>query len=193
MLPQRLHPGQATSLTAPFRAGGARLRGLLRRFHGDPHAAAYDEILARFARANAVRDVHTYEIEAIAERHGVSLDGPLRLRTITFYRDYLRHCLSDRHLSEEELTDLGHLRRALRLDRDAVELSHRRVAREIYSRTVNEVLADSTIDSEERTFLSNLRDALGLPPVVAENIEQVRARQRGARDAIPPKRSERRV
>jgi hypothetical protein len=137
-----------------------------------------------------VRDVLASEIEAIALRYAVPLDGELRALNIAFYRDFLRHCLTDRRLTREELEDLEHLRCTLRLDADEVELTHRRIAREIYSRTVNEVLADATIDADERAFLSSLRDALGLPETVAENIEHVKARQRGARDAVPPKRAD---
>jgi hypothetical protein len=161
---------------------------LLRRLHGDPLAAAHDEILSRLARCTGVRAVPASEIEAIAQRYAVPLDGELRMRTITLYRDFLHHCLADRRLSNEELADLEHLRCALRLDDSQIALTHRRVARVIYSRSVNEVLADATIDSEERAFLLSLRAVLGVPETVAENIEHVKVRQRGARDAVPPKR-----
>jgi hypothetical protein len=175
-------------LTAPFRAEGGRLRGLLRRLRRDPLAAAHHEILSRFARCTGVREVPASEIEAIARRHAVPLEGELRARTIGFYRDFLRHCLADRRLTNEELADLEHLRAALRLDDNLVQLTHRRIAREIYSKSVNEVLTDATIDPDERVFLMRLRDTLGVPETVAENIEHVKVRQRGARDAVPPKR-----
>jgi hypothetical protein len=42
---------------------------------------------------------------------------------------------------------------------------------------VSEVLADGTIDAREREFLAALRDQLGVPELIADNIEEMKARQ----------------
>ncbi len=181
---------RAYVLTAPFRAGQKRLRTLFRRFRRDPVGSAFDEILDGLAAAERVRDVSGDDIAAVARRWGVTLEGRMSSRTIAFYRDFLRHCLDDHKLTDDELADLDHLHRSLRLADDEVELAHRIVAREIYSRNVDEVLADANIDADERAFLSRLRETLGLSRNVAENIEAMKAIQRGARDTIPPKRSD---
>lgn len=182
---------QATGLTEPFRSGSIRFRALLRRLHRDPLAAAADEIQALFAAASAVRDVSAQAVLSVAERWDMPLDGPLRARTITFYRDFLRHCLDDHRLTDGEAADLEHMRCVLRLTRADADLANRQVAREAYSRSVDEVLADATIDPQEREFLAGLRDALGLPDPIADNIEAVKRMQRGARDKVPPKRARR--
>jgi hypothetical protein len=180
---------QATGLTQPFRTGSTRFRALLRRLRRDPQAAAFDDIQATFAKAAAVRDVTESDIDAIAALWEVELDGPLRQRTVGLYRAFLRHCLDDHRLSAGEAVDLEHMRRLLHLSREDAELAHRQVAREAYARSVDEVLADATIDEEERTFLAALRDRLGLPDPIADNIEAMKRRQRGARDKVPPRRS----
>lgn len=182
---------QATGLTEPFRSGRIRFRALLRRLHRDPVAAAADDIQALFAAAAAVRDVSAQAVQSVATRWNMPLDGPLRARTLILYRDFLRHCLEDHRLTDAEVADLEHMRSVLRLTREDADLANRQAAREAYSRSVDEVLADSTIDPQEREFLAGLRDKLGLPDPIADNIEAVKRMQRGARDNVPPKRTRR--
>lgn len=178
-------------MTSPFEHRTGRLRSLLRRLRRDRAEAALAEIRQVLDSAERVRDVHALEIEAIAEEWHVDFPNALQKKTLALYRDLLRHYLADHRLSDEELAELDHLRRILHLDRRAVELTHRRAAREAYSRSVEKALADATIDEQEREFLTRLREMLGLPEAVASNIEEVKARQREARNAIPPKRAER--
>ncbi|HEX6361937.1 MAG TPA: hypothetical protein VFZ93_03215 [Albitalea sp.] len=177
-------------MTEPFRNGTSRFRALLRRLRSDPLSAAYEDISARFEAASGVRAVTVAEIEAIATLYETPLDGPLRYRTVSLYRAFLRHCLEDHRLTEHEMADLEHLRLVLRLPCEDAELAQRQVAREAYARSVDDVLGDASIDEEERTFLQSLRDSLGLPDTVADNIEAMKRRQHGARDKVPPKRAE---
>ena len=55
------------------------------------------------------------------------------------------------------------------LDEEIVDAIHRNVARQVYLRSVNEVLADGTIDAREREFLAMLRAQLGVPDSIASN------------------------
>jgi uncharacterized membrane protein YebE (DUF533 family) len=48
------------------------------------------------------------------------------------------------------------------------------------------VLADARIDADERSFLEQMRDQLGIPRSIAENIEAMKARQREAWSGNPP-------
>lgn len=178
------------TLSEPFRTGSIRLRAVLKRIRRDPATGAFEDILAALSSASSVRDVTAGRVIMITRSWRVDLERDLRGRTIRFYRDFLRHCLEDHLLSKDELEDLSHLRRVLRLDPADVDLAHRRVAREIYSRSVDEVLEDATMDPDEREFLSQLRVTLGISRSIADNIEAVRKLQRNARDQIPPKRME---
>jgi hypothetical protein len=139
-----------------------------------------------FASAQSIRAVRTEDIARVCSQWGVDRTARLGPRRESLYREYLRYCLLDRHLTDAELEDLAHLRELLQLDVSTVTRIHRHVAREVYTHTVDEVLADAQIDPEERGFLERLRDRLGIPEIEARNIEAVKARQREARDAPGP-------
>lgn len=171
---------QATGLKGRFRTSTLRIRTFLRRFHRDPDAAAFEEIRARLETADSVADVTEAEVRSSADAWNVRLDGPLRGHMLGFYRAFLRRSLEDHRLTDAETADLDHLRRVFRLTPDDAELASRQVARETYSRFVDQVLADQTIDPQEREFLIELRDVLGLPDPIADNIETMKRRQRRA-------------
>jgi hypothetical protein len=168
-------PAKPPFVERAIASGGRRL--LHRRTPPD----VVTEINNLFARAGAVRAVSDTEVTAVFRRHGIEA-APLPADRGQLYRDYLLYCLADHHLSAEELADLEHLRTVLRLEDDAVDLVHRRVAREVYSRSVDQVLADATVDAQEREFLLRLRVHLSIPQGVAENILEMKQRQRAARE-----------
>jgi hypothetical protein len=170
--------------TTPVRS----LLGLLRRVRADPETAAVSDLRALLARAPRIRDMPTDAAARVVARRDVPL-ASLGEQVLAIYTEYLRYCLQDHHLTVEELADLGHLRLLLRIDRNDADLVQRRLAREVYSRTVEQVLTDSTIDDGEREFLAKLRAELNLPDSVADNIETMKAKQREARDSVPPRRS----
>jgi hypothetical protein len=143
---------------------------------------AVTEINNLFAKAVRVRNVSSEDVERILSRYGIARDGEMPGQPDRLYRGYLLHCLADRQLTGEELADLEHIRAVLRLDAGTIELVHRRVAREVYSRTVDEVLSDTGIDEAEREFLRQLREHLEIPPGIADNILDMKQRQREARD-----------
>jgi hypothetical protein len=147
---------------------------------------AIDEVNDLFARAVHVRAVSEQDVLAIFHRFGVEIEVVAHGQRERLYRDYLYHCLADRQLSDEELWDLRHLERVLHLDTATVELMHRRVAREVYSRSVDEVLADEQVDESERRFLAQLREHLEVPSGIADNILEMKQRQRAAKS--PPSR-----
>lgn len=179
-------------MAAPFTAPPNPARGfrtLLGRMRPDPQAEAIAEVRTLLAAADRLRDLPTDAAALAAARHHVALASINDARH-TLYREYLRYCLADRHLSEEEMNELAHLRALLRIDAADADLTYRRLAREIYSRTVEEVLADARIDEDERAFLENLRAELSLPDAIAENIEEMKVSQRMARDVVMRRKGE---
>ena len=150
-----------------------RLRGLvMRRSTAEHHLEDLfgTHVRVRMVEAAAVARALEGQPAAAAARAGERV-----------YREFLRTCLVDHRLSAEELSDLEHLRSILQLDEARVSLIHRGVAREVYSRSVEEVVADGRVDEEERHFLTELRDRLEIPHPIAENILDVKARQQRAR------------
>lgn len=155
----------------------------------DPEAEAIADLRGLLARVERLRDLPADAAASMVSRHDVTLTSINDARH-ALYREYLRYCLADRHLSEEEMRELAHLRTLLRINAADADLTYRRLAREIYSRTVEEILADARIDDDERAFLENLRAELSLPDAIAENIEEMKASQRRARDAVMPRKGE---
>jgi hypothetical protein len=182
--PQILYdmPGSEKS---PFVEVRPKLRAFDRFLRRRRPEDAAIEVNNLFARAVRVRSVTADEVHAVFERYGIRIPDAAPREKL--YRDYLRYCLSDRRLTDEEVADLDHLRDVLHLDAGVVDLLHRRVAREVYSRTVDEVLADAAIDEAERQFLTTLRQHLAIPDAIADNIVDMKQRQRG--DRLPRPKS----
>ncbi len=151
---------------------GTRFRWLLGRHSVED---ALLDINNRLARAG-VRAFTFVELERVRVQHRVP-ERELQRRLERFYRNYLIHCFEDAHLSDEEVRDLEHLRVTLGLPAETVDMIHRTVVRRVYSRSVEQILEDGTIDSHERTFLARLREHLALPDEIAENIEDMKERQ----------------
>jgi hypothetical protein len=143
---------------------------------------AFIQLNNLLAQSADVRQITESDVGRICAEYGTTVEQLIQRGKL--YRDYLAHCLTDRQLSDAELDDLAHLRNLLRLDAGTTDLIHRRVARQVYTRTVDEVLADERVDESERNFLARLRDELGIPGGVADNIEAMRNLQREARKQI---------
>ena len=146
---------------------------LMRRGSVDAAVVAINNLFA----TSGIRAVSTEDVNAVFERFRVAGMDRRARNVERFYRDYLIFCFADRRLSDEELADLEHLREILCLDADTVDAIHRNVARQVYLRSVSEVLADGAIDAREREFLAALRDQLGVPELIAENIREMKERQ----------------
>ena len=149
---------------------------LLRR---KPRETAFIEINNLFARAPQVREVPHGDVVRICEDHRQDLRGPLGARTERLYRDYLVYCLEDRHLSQDELSDLDHLKTALKIGDESVAAIHEYVARHIYCKSVTDVLADGVIDDSERAFLARLQETLSLSSRAASRIMEAKIQQLG--------------
>jgi hypothetical protein len=156
---------------------------LLQRLLGrKPPANALVTLIRRLRAADSPRAVSPADMDAIGREHAVDLRRLFRPDLEGLYREYLVYCLTDSRLSTEELADLEHLRSLFGLDAGTVETVQRNVARQLYLGSVDEVLADGTVDPEEREFLRRLRTDLSIPEAVAENILEVKRRQREARE-----------
>lgn len=138
-----------------------------------PRENAVAETNNLLARAAGVRSVQPEEIEWICRAHHVAL-RELSGRTERLYRDYLTHCFADHRLSDEEVADLQHLARILRLEPSSVAAIHENVARQVFCMSVTEVLADGRIDAEERAFLDRLQRELALSDRTARRIEDAK-------------------
>ncbi len=119
------------------------------------------------AEAGCLTEISEDHLSTAIAEHAVALE---RLHTgcVRLYRRFLEHCLVDQAVSDEEASQLAHLRRLLRLQPDAVARVHRDVAHEVYGRAIEQVLEDQRLDPEEEQFLRRLREDLDLPEEEAE-------------------------
>lgn len=169
---------------SPFALEAVPPPTLAQRLLGRRHPAnALLELRTALAEADSPLDVPVEEVDALVDRFGFDVRRRFRPELLDLYRSYLIHCLRDRHLSERETGELRHLADLFGLSVANCDLIVRKVAREVYLRSVDEVLEDGAVDADERRFLGRLRAHLKIPDDVAENIEEVRGRQlRNRRD-----------
>lgn len=182
------------SAATPFEIKPPTKTSFLQRLrHRKPVENAFVEVNNLLARVGRVRSVSQDQLEAIARNYDIDLNARFAGRLEKLYRDYLVFCLSDRRLTDEEVADLAHLQMILGLTSDCVDSIHRRVAREVYFRTIDEVLEDGTVDEQERAFLRQLRTHLSIPDEMAENMLEMKLRRRtrpeGGGKRPPPERT----
>ncbi|MEO5510639.1 MAG: hypothetical protein ABIS27_08400 [Longimicrobiales bacterium] len=142
-----------------------------------PRENAWIEVNNLLADVAEVRGVRPEQVARIAERYRMPLRGEFCGRLERFYRDYLLFCLADRRLSEDERSDLAHLKRILRLNDRVVSAIHESVARQVYAQGVDAVLSDGRINPEEREFLHILQQHLALSSKAVDGILAARRRQ----------------
>ena len=143
-----------------------------------PRENAWIEVNNLLADSPAIRDVRPEQVARIAERYRIPFRGEFCGRLERLYNDYLLFCLADARLSPEELSDLAHLKRILRLNERALTAIHEKVALKVYSQSVDAVLADGRIDVHEREFLNTLQHHLAISGAVVDRIMQARRRRR---------------
>jgi hypothetical protein len=154
------------------------LASLVRRLLGrwDP-TRALRELRGLLARAASPRAVDPGEVDALDERFGLDIRSRFHPEMQEIYRGFLMRCLEDRRFSDDEVEEARHLARLLGLSDEVCGLLQRKVAREVYFRSIREVMDDGSVDEEERRFLRELQGRLHIPGELARNMEEVRRRQ----------------
>ncbi|HEX6693961.1 MAG TPA: hypothetical protein VF035_04570 [Longimicrobiales bacterium] len=159
----------SAAVRPPFSVLPLQRRSLLERvLRRLPRENAWIEVNNLLATAPEVRAVRPEQVARIAERYERPLRGELCGRLERLYRDYLLYCLSDRHLTSDEMADLAHLKRILRLHNRTLGAIHENVAQQLYARGVNDLLVDAGVNPEEREFLHSLQICLAAPARVAQ-------------------------
>ncbi len=155
----------------PFRERELKKPNIIQKLlNTKPKQNSIIEINNLFANAESIKYITIDHIQSIASKYKVNLNKKFLTELESFYRTYLKHCLQDKQLSDNELSDLAHLKSILCLNDKAVEKIHNETASEIYQKAVNDVIADGQIDEQEKTFLTKLQSDLKLPDSIAQNI-----------------------
>lgn len=120
--------------------------------------------------AKQLKDITAEEVHEIAQKYGVNFQTDYDAEVSDFYKNYLKQCLEDKFISEEELQDLKELKRILLLNDKKVDEIHQQLAGEIYRNAVEQVIEDGELDEQERAFIEKLQNDLKLPQNVANDI-----------------------
>lgn len=176
-------------MAAPFVTQAAVLPNRVQRWLGrEPKKNVVVDIRNLLARAPRVSGVREADIRTVSETHDVDPCRTFPTELEAIYGEFLSHCLKDKVLSDEELSDLRHLKRLFGLPDVAVERVHERVVGEVYQEGVAEAVADGRLSPDERTFLARVQTELRLAEHVRERItlRPSRPRLEAALGVAPP-------
>lgn len=158
-------------MAAPFVPQPAAAPNRVQRWLGrEPKKNAIVDIRNLLAQAPRVSGVQDSDIHVVSETYDVDPCRTFPAELEAIYGEFLSHCLKDKVLSGEELSDLRHLKRLFALSDVAVERVHERVVGEVYQEGVAEAVADDRLSADERTFLARVQTELRLAERVRERI-----------------------
>lgn len=158
-------------MAAPFVPQPAVLPNRVQRWIGrEPKKNAVVDIRNLLAQAQRVSGLRETDIRAVSETYDVDPCRTFPAELEAIYGEFLSHCLKDKVLSAEELSDLRHLKRLFGLSDVTVERVHERVVGEVYQEGVAEAVADDRLSADERTFLARVQTELRLAEHVRERI-----------------------
>ena len=117
-----------------------------------------------------IKNITKEDILDIENRYNISLSNEYRLNLEEFYATYLNHCLKDRHLSEEELEDLKHLKNIFCLNDHTITTLHNLLGESIYKESFQIAVADGRLTKLEKEFLEKLESNLKISKELADKI-----------------------
>ena len=134
--------------------------------------------LCNVLAARGVQSVTDEDVDDFSKKYSVNLLEKFRTELLDLYRQYLAYCLSDRHLTDEEVGDLAHLKRLFGItDTETTEL-HNEISSAIYKESLEAAIADGRLDQDEKDFLKMLQSEIGIPESVADEIYAQSAKAR---------------
>ncbi|MEN9573150.1 MAG: hypothetical protein RL514_1005 [Verrucomicrobiota bacterium] len=117
----------------------------------------------RLAAVAELTEVTRADLTALEAQYQVSFARDYADRLGQFYTDYLAASLADKKFTREEVAGLWHLKWLFDISDEQHTALYRRVATDVYLRTVDEVMSDFAISPEEKRFLAQLGEYLDLP------------------------------
>jgi hypothetical protein len=115
------------------------------------------------AAAASVTEVTRDAVTAIEAEFQVSLTADYATKLDELYADFIADCLADKRFTQDEVGAIWHLKSVFALSDERHLALYRRVATEVYMRSVDEVLGDFAVSEGEREFLKKLGEYLDLP------------------------------
>jgi len=123
-----------------------------------------------------VLNINLDQIVEIAEKYNVNLPDKNHLLRLGLFEDYLKHCLADKKIEDQEIKELEHLKNLLFLSDDDLSNVICRETEKIYAKSVKKLVKDGEIDNTERENLEKLKSDLLIPDDMANEIFQENAK-----------------
>ena len=150
----------------------ASKRGLFRS--EEPRRNAWIELHNLIAAAGSRHEFGPSHVARIERERGVDFQRDFGTERRMLYAEFLRYCVVDGALTEEERSTLEHLAATLHLTPAALATIHERE----FGAVVSDVLTDDCLDVGERLLLYTMQHTLGLKPGIAEHVYEKEARAR---------------
>ena len=110
------------------------------------------------------------DIQKIASQYHVNLRKEFLPELFNIYRDFLRFCLNDKYLADQEVRELKCLKDALSLTDAEVGKIHQEVTGELYKMEVEKAIEDGRLSEDEKYFLKEIQSNLKLSDSLAKKI-----------------------
>jgi hypothetical protein len=128
--------------------------------------------------SNKLLSISLEQVSDIESRYKLNLKRRFKKELMDVYQVYLEHCIRDAKITDEELSDLSHLKQLLSLnDADVLHIQNK-AAGDIYESKYGEVVANGRLTLEEETNLETIAKNLYLPETIAKQISaEVRSKK----------------
>lgn len=110
------------------------------------------------------------QISTIETQYNCKLADEFKLNIQEFYAVYLNYCLEDKNLSENDLQDLKHLSKILKLDKREINMLHEKIGSIAYRKIYKNALTNGILSDAEEKRLKNLSTSLSLDQKTTSNI-----------------------
>jgi tellurite resistance protein len=137
----------------------------------NPENALVDLVNA-LAGADAVTCVPADLLDALSIKYNGDMYRKFRHRLDALYGDYLQYCFFDRVLSAEEIAQIKHLQKLLRITPAVHTSVYNKTAGSAYRKAVSAAIADGRLTDDERRALDEAALAMGLTDAARDAVNK---------------------
>lgn len=143
-----------------------------KRLFGGKNGSTLVEDLNDLLASKELLSITLDDIYGLTHSHNKNLRKHCLEDVLDIYGKYLKYCLDDKYLSEQEIEELKHLKKILMLHDEEVGKMHNKIAGEVYKMEVEKAVEDGRLSSDEKRFLRKLQNDLKLASPIATKIYQ---------------------
>ena len=127
-------------------------------------------VLNNLLATKPVKEILLEDVLELCRSTGTDLYAAHAAELRELYKAYIRKCLTDHKVSDEEIGDLRHLKALLVLNDNDIQAVHDDLASEIYRTHTKEAVSDGRLTQTEEEELEHLTHELMLSQEVAKKI-----------------------